>query len=138
SVPDLSAGQARANVDAAQTRVHKTSVALQTVTLDAFESSLDRRAGSILLQRGVSLAAALLTLVAVAALAWLCVYGRGQAREQSIMEPDRLPVDGGPRGYQQQQQQQRTGDVMNARDLLHPELVRAGGGDQTLRRRERP
>jgi hypothetical protein len=131
-VPDLSAGPARANVDAAQTSIQKTSIALQTVTLDAFESSLDRRAHAHVTQRLLALAAGLLALVAVAALVWLCLYGRAPVHEPTTVQPEGVPDDRAPRGYQQ-----HTGEVMDARSLIHPELVRANGAEQTMRRRER-
>lgn len=123
STADPSDSSARGAVDAAQARVQKAAAALVPALLTSFESILQRRAEALDAERITAATAGIVALLAAAALLWLCLprssTGPGGGR--------------GPRGAGVADIE-RTGDLVDARDLLAAELAHMGRGVRAERR----
>ncbi len=131
---------ARDRVDVVSTRVLTTSQNLVTAVLNVFDAQLSARADGYTTQHRVLVFAGVVILLAVGILLWLRVAGpaarqvrvpqeRGEGRHGYPVEPEGAVPEG----------QRRIPDLMDARDLLDPELVPAGRtGVRPRKRQEAP
>jgi len=115
------AGHPADQIDAANTRVKRTALALQSAVLDAFDTQLRTRADGYTGQQRVLVLAALIIVLAAAALLWLRVPA-------FVRWPVRRRADGIPGRHSQPAEEEpaepggaaRIPDLVDARDLLAP------------------
>jgi hypothetical protein len=135
---DVPGSGARDHVDAASTRVAAAAQALDTAVLNAFDAQLTTRAGGYSTQRRLLVLAGIVIALAVALLLWLRLAGPGERRVR-VPEGSDQRLEG-RHGYPGGDEAvpdgpQRMPDLVDARELLSPELVPAGRAGVRLRKR---
>jgi hypothetical protein len=131
-------GGGRDRIDASNTRVKAAAVALETAVLDAFDTQVSANTSGYGGQRRNLVLAGAVIALAAAALLWLRLpalapagvpefAGRtGEGRHVHPAEPEEARPD------------ERMPNIVDARELLGPELVPAGRGARTRKRQETP
>jgi hypothetical protein len=129
---------ARNQLDAVDDRVQKAALTLETAVLGAFDSQLSTRAADNNGQRRELVLAGVIIAVAAAALLWLRVPGQSAGVPEAPEEvaPPPTPRLDERRAPAPTPAPQRIPDVVDARDLLTPELVHVGRGVRARKRRD--
>jgi hypothetical protein len=138
-VPDSAA---RERIDAADTKVKAKALALQGAVLDAFDTRLGERVDGYAAQRRALTLAAVIVVLAAVTLLWLRAAGRAVPPPVEVPDASGQDVAGrhsypGADDDAAQGAAPRIPDLVDVRDLLAPQLARAGravrGGDQRNR-----
>jgi len=123
---------ARSRIDAANDRVQKAGLTLQAAILTAFDSQLTSQADTSAGQRRTLVLAGIVIALTAAGLLWLRVPGAAPA--ETADEPaEPLPP---PSTYPLEPEAEPIPDLMDARDLLPPELVHVGRAVRARKRRD--
>jgi hypothetical protein len=131
---------ARDHIDPASGRVKDAALALGTGVLTAFDSQLSTHGNAYSVQRRVLVLAGLTIALAAGLLLWLRVPGRaappagvpeGYDRTEGRHGYPAGPYEGRPEGPE------RIPDLVDARELLGPELVPAGRPTRPRKRQDR-
>lgn len=128
---------AKAALDGATDRVQKAALTLETAVLSAFDSQLTSKANGYAGQRRDLVLAGVVIALAAAILIWLRVPAPAQATTEAPDEPvapARFPTDRGP--AEPAPAPDPIPDLMDARDLLAPELVHVGRAVRARKRRD--
>jgi hypothetical protein len=131
---------ARDHIDAASSRVKAAALTLGTAVLNAFDAQLTTHASGYSVQRRVLVLAGLTIALAAGLLLWLRVPGRAAPADRVPEGPDRTE---GRHGYPAEpdaarpEGPERIPDLVDARELLAPELVPAGRPVRPRKRQDR-
>jgi hypothetical protein len=125
---------ARAALDGVNDRVQKAALTLETAVLSAFDTQLTARANGLSGQRRDLVLAGVVIALAGAILLWLRVPGQAGpgsgASEESAPPPTTYPVE------PPTPEPAPIPDLMDARELLAPELVHVGRAVRARKRRD--
>ena len=123
---------ARNRIDAANDRVQKAGLTLQTAVLNTFDSQVSGQVDSSAGQRRTLVIAGIVIALTAAALLWLRVPGAAPVEgPEEPAQPLRPPST-----YPREPEPEPIPDLMDARDLLAPELVHMGRAVRTRKRRD--
>jgi len=137
---DVPGSGARDHMDAASGRVRDASLALGAAVLNAFDTQLSTHAGGYAVQRRVLVLAGLTIALAAGLLLWLRVPGPAAPVARV---PEGYDLTEGRHGYPAEPDEarppgpERIPDLVDARELLAPELVPAGRPGRPKKRQDR-
>jgi hypothetical protein len=136
----LGTGAAPGEIDAAHQRVHKATLALDSAVLDELGSLLDQRGDELAAERRTALIATVLGLVAAALLLWFLLPSAATSRAPGMDDAEAHEDSAGHEWVdtddRRPDEPDRETDLMDARELLAPELVHVGRGVQAKHRRQ--
>jgi hypothetical protein len=129
---------ARNQIDAVDERVQKAALTLEAAVLTAFDSQLTSRAGGYDTQRRDLLVAGVVIALAAAVLLWLRVPTQGVAGSEPVEEvaPETPSSMYAPVVERPVPAPAPIPDLVDARELLTPELVHVGRAVRARKRRE--
>jgi len=125
-------------IDSVNDRVQKAALSLETALLNVFDSQLTAQAGGYDTQRRNLMVAGVVIALAAALLLWLRVPGQASASPESTgeVEPEKPSATYTPVVERPVPAPESIPDLVDARDLLAPELVQVGRAVRARKRRD--